>query len=95
MEFEDFVSHEMLKCLPFVETFKEAAESVFGKKMEYIGRAGGLDARFSQYFDMAAACTGPTAMNIHGIDEYVDIPSVIQVAKILAVTIMKWCGYWE
>lgn len=81
--------------VPFVESFKQGAEAVLGKKVDYIGRASGLDSRFSQYFDMAAACTGPTAVNFHGIDEYVEIPSVIQVAKILAVTIMKWCSYKE
>lgn len=81
--------------VPFVKTFKESAEAVLGEKVDYIGRASGLDSRFSQYFDMAAACTGPTAMNFHGIDEYVEIPSVIQVAKILAVTIMNWCRFNE
>jgi acetylornithine deacetylase len=42
---------------------------------------------------MQAACTGPRAGNIHGIDEYVEIPSIIQVAKVLAMTLLKWCGY--
>ena len=77
----------------FVRTFKGAAESVLGREVEIIGRAGGIDSRFSQYFNMAAACTGPRANNIHGIDEYVEIPSVIQVTQILAVTILRWCGY--
>ena len=77
----------------FVQTLKKAAESVLGHEAEYIGRAGGIDSRFSQYFNMAAACTGPRATNIHGIDEYVEIPSVIQVTHILAKTILAWCGY--
>lgn len=78
---------------PFVQNFKKAAEGVLGHEVEYIGRAGGIDSRFSQYFDMAAACTGPRANNIHGIDEYVEIPSVIQVTQILAMTVLRWCGY--
>jgi acetylornithine deacetylase/succinyl-diaminopimelate desuccinylase-like protein len=41
---------------------------------------------------MAAACTGPRAAGIHGIDEYVEIPSIIQAAQGLAVTILRWCG---
>jgi acetylornithine deacetylase len=80
---------------PFVQSFKNAAESVLGHEVEFIGRAGGIDSRFSQYFNMAAACTGPRAANIHGIDEYVEIPSIIQVAQILAITTLKWCGFIE
>jgi len=78
---------------PFVQSFKKAAESVLGREVEFIGRAGGIDSRFSQYFNMAAACTGPGAGNIHGIDEYVEIPSVIQVAQVLAMSTLHWCGF--
>jgi len=80
---------------PFVQTFKQAAEEVLGRKADFIGRAGGLDTRFSKHFNMAAACTGPEAANIHGVDEYVEIPSIVQVAQILATMILKWCGYEE
>jgi len=78
---------------PFVQSFKKAAESVLGREVEFIGRAGGIDSRFSQYFNMPAACTGPKAANIHGIDEYVEIPSVIQVTQVLAMATLLWCGY--
>jgi acetylornithine deacetylase len=78
---------------PFVQTLKKAAEEVLGREVEFIGRAGGLDTRFSKHFNMAAACTGPRAGGIHGIDEYVEIPSIIQVTQILAMTTLQWCGY--
>lgn len=78
---------------PFVQSFKKAAEGVLGHEVEFIGRAGGIDSRFSRYFNMAAACTGPKAANIHGIDEYVEIPSVIQVTQVLATTALHWCGF--
>ena len=78
---------------PFVQALKKATKSVLGHEAEYIGRAGGIDSRFCKYFNMAAACTGPRATNIHGINEYVEIPSVIQVTHILAKTILAWCGY--
>ena len=78
---------------PFVQTFKKAAEDVLGHKVEYIGRAAANDCRFTQYFNMVGSLTGPRAVNIHGIDEYVEIPTVIQAAKILAMTVLQWCGY--
>ena len=80
---------------PFVQTFKKAAEDVLGHDVEYIGRAGGNDCRFTPYFNMVGALTGPRAGNIHGIDEYVEIPTVIQTAKILAMTVLQWCGVEE
>jgi len=80
---------------PFVQTFKKAAEDVLGHEVEYIGRAGGNDCRFTQYFNMVGALTGPKAVNIHGTDEYVEIPTVIQTAQILAMTILQWCGWQE
>ena len=80
---------------PFVRSFRKAAGSVLGREVEIIGRAGGLDSRFCQYFDMASACTGPRVNNIHGIDEYVEIPSAIQVAQVLAMATLEWCGYQE
>lgn len=80
---------------PFVRTLKKSAEKVLGHEVSYIGRTGGMDTRFSKYFNMAAACTGPKANSIHGIDEYVEIPSVFQVAKILAIALLDWCGYEE
>lgn len=80
---------------PFVQTFKRAAEDVLGHEVEYIGRAGGNDCRFTQYFNMVGALTGPRAVNIHGIDEYVEIPTVIQAAQILAMTVLQWCGCQE
>jgi len=80
---------------PFVQTFKKAAEDVLGHEVEYIGRAGGNDCRFTQYFNMVGSLTGPRAVNIHGIDEYVEIPTVIQAAQILAMTVLQWCGCQE
>ena len=79
---------------PFPQALRRAGERVLGDAPEFIGRAGGNDARFAMYYDtMAGACTGPLATNIHGIDEYVDIPSAIRVAQVLAMTVLEWCGY--
>ncbi len=77
---------------PFVQTFKSSAEKALGREVEFIGRASGLDTRFSRHFGLAAACTGPRAANIHGLDEYVEIPSVIEVIRVLATMTLNWCG---
>jgi len=78
---------------PFVQTLKKAANDILGREAEFIGRASGNDGRFSQYFGMAGACIGAKAANIHGIDEYVETSSVIQIVHILAMTVLQWCGF--
>ena len=77
---------------PFVQTFKNTAEEILGKEPEFIGRAAGLDSRFAPYFNMPALCTGPDGERIHGIDECVDLESVVRLTKILALFILSWCG---
>lgn len=80
---------------PFVQTVCRAVEEVSGDEATFIGRSSGIDSRFAPYFEMVAACTGPRAGNIHGIDEYVELPSVLETAKVLALSILLWCGVAE
>jgi acetylornithine deacetylase len=39
-----------------------------------------------------AACIGPHAERIHGVDERVFLPSVVQTAQVLALLVRDWCG---
>jgi acetylornithine deacetylase len=51
------------------------------------------DARFYRlYQGTEATCYGPEGENIHGIDEWVDLASVTEVTKALALLIAGWCG---
>lgn len=78
---------------PFVQTFRHAAQDALGQPVFLEGRKAACDARFAASFGMPAACTGPIAGNVHGADEWVDIPSVIATTQVLAKTILRWCGY--
>lgn len=77
---------------PFVVTFKSCAESVFGSTIDIVGKTAGLDTRFAEYFNMPALTFGPTGENMHGIDEYVELDSLVDCTKVLALFIMEWCG---
>jgi len=77
---------------PFVQTFRHAAQDALGQPVFLEGRKAACDARFAAKYGMAAACTGPIAGNVHGADEWVDIPSVIATTQVLAKTILRWCG---
>jgi acetylornithine deacetylase len=77
---------------PLVVSFKACTEEVLGREIEIIGITAGQDNRFGQYFGIPSVSYGPSGGNFHGINEYVEIPSVIDCTKILASFIIEWCG---
>jgi len=77
---------------PFVRAFKACAEDVLGLPIDVIGKTAGLDTRFGQYFGIPALSFGPNGENLHGVDEYVDLDSVIDCTKVFASFILEWCG---
>lgn len=51
------------------------------------------DTRFyGLYYGIPAFCFGPHARDIHGFDERVDLASVAEVTRVLALFIARWCG---
>jgi acetylornithine deacetylase len=38
------------------------------------------------------AYIGAHGANMHGIDEYVEVESVVETARIIAATMVRWCG---
>jgi acetylornithine deacetylase len=77
---------------PFVKTFKACAEEALGKKLNIGGVTWGLDNRLATYFNMPAISFGPEGAGIHGVDEWVDLDSVIACTKAVALFITRWCG---
>jgi len=77
---------------PFVQVFKSAADGITGSDTSFAGVTWGLDTRLAQCFNMPALSFGPNGANIHGVNEYVDLDSVIDCTKILASFIIAWCG---
>ena len=52
-----------------------------------IPRAPTTDLRF---FEGQAVCYGPTGENLHGVDEWVDLESIADVATVIALLIRRW-----
>jgi acetylornithine deacetylase len=77
---------------PFVAILAEATAQVTGVHPPLVAATAGLDARFAGPFGIPAACIGARGDGMHGIDEYVDVESVVETTKILAATIVSWCG---
>jgi len=86
--------HEQKANHPIVQTVAEFVNEVTGKEAMFVGGSAGLDTRFFvRYANIPAITFGPQGFNLHSIDEHVEIDSVIETARILALTIIDWCGY--
>jgi acetylornithine deacetylase len=78
---------------PLVAALGDASERVIGVRPALIASTATTDARsFALYAGSPAVCFGPHAESIHGVDERVSLPSVLQTAQALALFIDGWCG---
>ena len=60
---------------------------------ELLSFTGTTDARFfNLFYDTPCTCYGAVGGNLHAPDEWVDLESVRQVTKVLALTALDWCG---
>jgi acetylornithine deacetylase len=75
---------------PFVSKLSDLAFKVTGRRPRFCGGTAGLDTRFFiNDFNIPSVGYGPIAHNIHGINEFVELDSVIQVAKVIALAIVE------
>ena len=72
---------------------RERRRSVMGGGLDLLAFTATTDARFfNLYHDIPATCYGPTGASLHAPDEWVDLESVKNVTRVLALTTMDWCG---
>jgi acetylornithine deacetylase len=78
---------------PLIAALSDASEQAIGARPGLIASTATTDARsFALYAGTPAVCFGPHAESIHGVDERVSLPSVLQSAQTLALFIADWCG---
>jgi acetylornithine deacetylase len=78
---------------PVFSALQEHHRSVMEKDLEFFSFTGTTDIRFfNLYRSTPATCYGPVGANLHAPDEWVDLESVKDVTKVLALTVMGWCG---
>ena len=76
---------------PLVERVARAHQAAHGERPLAQPMASTTDARlYLNDFDVPALCYGPTAHDIHGIDESVELDSIVDGAKTLARFIHDW-----
>ena len=79
-----------------MQLLAESHERVLGTPAAWLASTATTDARvFNLYGATPATCYGPEANDIHGIDEWVSIDSMMEVTQVLALFIARWCGVNE
>ncbi len=69
----------------------DAHEHAHGTRPRAYSLGSTTDARwYVNEFDVPAICFGPSARNIHGIDEHVDLQSIVAGARTLARFVAEW-----
>jgi acetylornithine deacetylase len=78
---------------PVAASLLLAHRQVTGEEPDFFSFTGTTDARFfNLYHGIPATCYGPAGANLHAPDEWVDLESVREVTKVLALSAMDWCG---
>lgn len=81
------------RSAPVLESLEAAHVAVTGTELEPFVSTATTDARFyNLYFGIPATCYGPIGGNLHAPDEWVDLASVLDTTRVLALTALDWCG---
>lgn len=85
---------EVAPDAPIVLAISQCHQDIVGKNLTPTAFTGTTDAKFfNLYGETPAICYGPSGgANIHGIDEWVSIDSLMQTTAVLAVFLARWCG---
>lgn len=80
---------------PLCLELKRASRMTVGKNPLVAGIEGPCDLFVFHYFGIPAVLWGPAGGNTHGSDEFVEIDTIIEAAKVLLIFICSWCGVVE
>jgi acetylornithine deacetylase len=81
---------------PVIRAINSAHQTVTGRTLAPFASTATTDSRFFLlYYGIPATCYGARGAHMHGIDEYVELPTVRQVTKVIAAFILEWCGVAE
>ena len=68
-------------------------QNVIGAPLKWRPVTATIDNRFFQlYFQIPSVCYGPVGGNLHAPNEWVDLESVRECTKVIAGTVVDWCG---
>lgn len=98
IEFYGFRSdgHFIERNQPLMTILNQCHQTLTGRPAEEYVSTCTTDLRAFHFFGQGrGTCFGPTAENIHGANERVNLASVGHVARIYALFLARWCGLMD
>ena len=83
---------EVARDVPIARALRDALVRCAGIEPEYVGQGAWYDAALLAQAGIPTVIFGPSGSGAHAVVEYVDVPSVITCAQVLAQTIVDFCG---
>lgn len=77
---------------PIMATLNRSHQRVTGRDVEIHTETATSDMRVFNQYGIPATWYGPIAGNLHAPDEWVDLESLRETTKVLALAVMDWCG---
>lgn len=77
---------------PVIQSLKRSHQAITGRPLQSRRSTGTTDTRYFYQRGIPATCYGPHGANLHGADEYVELPSLLEATKVIAAFILEWCG---
>jgi acetylornithine deacetylase len=65
---------------------------VIGEPIGYRASTGINDSRYFNLSGVPCSCYGALGANAHGANEWVDVTSLAPTLKVLAASVLDWCG---
>ena len=89
-----FVRHpfQVPEDAPIVQSVYRQAEKVLGKAPEFAGMGGWADTSLFERAGMDALMFGPKGEGAHAEEEWADLDSMVDAAKVFAEVILDFCG---
>ncbi|HOQ98594.1 MAG TPA: ArgE/DapE family deacylase [Anaerolineae bacterium] len=69
-----------------------AHRDVWHQEMEVRQILGFIDTRHYLAYGIPSVCYGPMGANAHGVDEYLDLETLLPTAQAIALFVLRWCG---
>lgn len=79
---------------PVIKVLSACHEAMLKEKIQFAGATYGSDLRlFTNHAKIPAVLYGPgDVMDAHTVNESISIDEIMKAAKVLALTILNWCG---
>ncbi len=83
---------EVSPACPIVTTLASAAEEVLGGRPRFVGQNPWMDSALLSAAGIETVVMGPSGSGAHSADEWVDLGSVQDLSRVLAVAAIQFCG---